>query len=82
VSVAVNGNGIIGEITEPACGATAKSGKLKFESVATGTQKWTQVTTEGTKFDLTSSENGGAARTSSWDLESSITFMENQTVTC
>jgi hypothetical protein len=81
VKVAVNGNGIVGDIVNE-CGSTTKSTTLKFESVATGTQKWTKITTEGTVFDLTSSQNGGAAKTASQDGEGTSTFLENETIVC
>ncbi len=83
VAVVVNGNGIIGEMTAPTtCGAVQKTATVKYESPATGTQKWTQVTTTGTKFALTSSQNGGAATTASQDGEGTVTFAENMTFTC
>ncbi len=83
VSEVINGNGIIGEMTAPTtCGAVQKTATVKYESPATGTQKWTQVTTTGTKFALTSSQNGGAATTASQDGERTLTFAQNMTFTC
>jgi hypothetical protein len=81
----VSGNGVIAQLTIPAfCNSKAISGSLSFASTAAaaGTQKWTQITTAGTKFDLTSSQNGGAAATSSLDSAGSMSFLEEQTFTC
>jgi hypothetical protein len=83
VSVSVNGNGIIGEMTAPTtCGAVSKTSTLNFVTTAAGTQKWNQVTTTGTKFDLTSSQNGGAAATAGQDGKGTTTFAESMTFTC
>jgi hypothetical protein len=79
--VTVNGTGLIGDISAPACGATSNTATLKFESAATGTQKYMQITTEGTKFDLSSNENG-TVRTASQDGEGTVTFSEPVTMTC
>ncbi len=82
VSVEVTGNGIMGDISAPACGAAAqKTATLNFDSSATGVQKWMQITTAGTKFDLDSKENG-TVRTASQDGEGTITFSENVQMTC
>jgi hypothetical protein len=80
--ITVTGNGVIGEISSPKCGGKSKTGTLKFESSATGVQKYQQITTEGTKYDLKSSTNGGAPVTASEDAEATITFEKEATVTC
>jgi hypothetical protein len=82
-SIVVGGNGIIGEMTAPTtCGAVSKTATVKYESPGIGTQKWTQETTTGTKYNLTSSVNGSAAATASQDGTGTITFAENLTFTC
>jgi hypothetical protein len=81
--IVVGGNGIIGEMTAPTtCGAVANTATVKYESPTTGTQKWTQVTTTGTKFNLTSSVNSGAAATASQDGTGTVNYAENMTFTC
>jgi len=80
--IEVGGSGIIGDISAPKCGAAAsKTATLKFESPTEGTQKYMQITTEGTKFDLTSTQ-GGTARTASQDGEGTVTYGEAVTMTC
>jgi len=62
----VTGN-IIGEIVNPECGVQKPKSTFSFAAGATtGSQKWTQITTTGTAFDLTSNNDaGGAYATSS-----------------
>jgi len=62
----VTGN-IIGHWSNPQCGTFAAERTVTFEAGATtGSQKYTQVTTTGTVFDLISNnDNGGAYLTSS-----------------
>jgi hypothetical protein len=83
--VKVNGNGVIGEV-EKKCGESITTSGLNFESSATGTQKYMQITTTGTKFDLSSTTTifggGATTRTSSQDGTGTITFPNAQTMTC
>jgi len=62
----VTGN-LIGEIVNPECGVAKTKSTFNFAAGATtGSQKWTQVTTTGTVFDLTTNNDaGGAYATSS-----------------
>jgi hypothetical protein len=79
----VGGNGVIGELTSPtACGAVSTTATTVFSAVAAGTQKWTQVTTAGTKFDQTSSKNGATPVTAAQDGTGTTTFAESMTFTC
>jgi hypothetical protein len=79
----VGGTGVIGELTSPtACNAVSNVATVKFQSVAEGTQRWTQVTTTGGTFDLTSSKNGGTPVTTAQEGSGTITFGENLTFTC
>jgi len=58
-SVKVTGNGLLGHISEPKCGATSATATIGF--TATGsTQTYRQVTGAGTIYSLQSSLNGGA----------------------
>jgi hypothetical protein len=84
----VRGNGVLGDLTK-SCGSETPAGTniaTDFESVATGTQKWTQVETAGTKFDLTATETVGgfdvATRTASLDEETSVHFGSATKITC
>ncbi len=50
------GNGVLGELVSPACGAKTTALEFKFQRSAilgAGHQKWTQITTTGTFYDLT-----------------------------
>lgn len=61
----VTGN-VLGAKPNPECGVFKKSESGTLEQTAHGTQKYTQVTTTGTVFDLTSNnDSGGAYATSS-----------------
>lgn len=78
VTVHVTGNGLIGDLTR-ACGSEVAAGvtsTLDFESLAAGTQKYTQITTTGEKFDLSSVKTffGTTTKTASQDGEGTITF--------
>jgi hypothetical protein len=80
--IEVSGN-IIGHLESPACGASSKEHKLVFENNGTpGHQKYMQVTTTGTLFDLTSKVNGGAPSTSSMTATGITTFASAALVTC
>jgi hypothetical protein len=82
-SLKVGGTGIIGELISPtACNAVSNVATVTFQTVGEGTQKWTQVTTTGSKFDLTASKNGGTPVTAGQDGLGHITFDENMTFTC
>jgi hypothetical protein len=82
-TIKVGGTGLIGELTSPtACNAVAKEPTVRFQALTEGTQRWTQVTTTGSKFDLTSSKNGGTPVTAGQDGTGDITFDENVTFTC
>jgi hypothetical protein len=85
IQVEVTGNGIIGEI-EQGCGTSAKTFTVNYASPTTGTQKWMQITTEGTKYDLDAKESvfGGTptVRTASEDGTGSVTFPNTQTINC
>jgi len=76
VTKKVGGNGIIGHITA-ACGEAKVSQEIDFhstnETTPGDTQKYTQITTAGTKFDLTS--NGVTA---AQDGTGSITFSDGK----
>ena len=80
--VVVSGNGIIGQVTSPACGTTeVTESKLAFEQTG-GSQKWKQVTTTGTSYDLTSSTNGGAAVTAGQEGKGKVTYNQKVKITC
>jgi hypothetical protein len=81
-TVVVGGNGIIGQITSPACGtAKVKEGTIVYEQTG-GSQKWKQITTTGTSYDLTSSVNGGTPVTAGQEGKGIITLAEAAQFTC
>jgi hypothetical protein len=57
VTKTITGNGLIGTLTKPKCGETAKEFEFAFEQVANGLQKHMQTTSTGTKFDLKDGES-------------------------
>jgi hypothetical protein len=80
-SVSVTGNGIIGHLESPKCGAKSKTGTLNF--TATGSsQTYKQNTATGTVFNLKSSVNGGAAVEAAEVAEGTVTYAEEATLTC
>lgn len=82
-TVEVKGNGIIGEVLNPLCTNTGfqSTATLEFASTSTGVQKYMQVTTEGTKYDLTAKSSLGTV-TASEDAEGTITFNRKVKMTC
>jgi hypothetical protein len=68
------GNGLLGTITAPACGAASNTAKVKFEPnvKGSGVQKHSSYT--GTNYDLESSIGEGAYSTSAIEAEATITF--------
>ena len=81
IKTVVEGTGIIGEITSPKCGVASNKATLKFASTSPGNQAWTQITTSGHKYDLTSTVFG-ATTTSSMDATATITFPQAETAEC
>jgi hypothetical protein len=80
-SVSVTGNGVIGHLESPKCGAKQKTATLNF--TATGaSQTYKQNTLTGTVFNLKSSTNGGAAAEAAEVAEGTVTYAEEATLTC
>jgi hypothetical protein len=86
----VTGN-VIGHIENPQCNAFAAEHRVNFEEVAgsPGTQRWQQITTEGTRFDLVSNEDepegpGSIYKTSAQSGTGTITWRagEHVKLTC
>jgi len=83
-TVKITANGIIGEVTNPTCptGTFQKTTALKFESTATGSQKYKQVETTGTIWDLTA-DGFGLTATTSLDAELTTEFTSTKAkMTC
>ncbi|HVD40074.1 MAG TPA: hypothetical protein VNC16_03605 [Solirubrobacterales bacterium] len=82
IAIDVEGNGIVGEI-ERGCGTSATTAGLNFASSSTGVQKYTQITTTGTVYDLSAKDTfTGVTRTASMDGTGTVTFPKSQTITC
>jgi hypothetical protein len=79
VPVVVNGNGILGTITSPACGGTSNKATLSFKPSIPGHQQHSTLT--GVKYGLTSSILGSVSP-SSMDATATVTFPANRTLTC
>lgn len=77
ITYVIRGNGIIGRITSPACGAESSTMVIKFEQV-NGVQS--QKTVEGTETEyfLETSVNGGAFEQAGLTAEGTITFPEGK----
>jgi hypothetical protein len=73
-TVQVRGNGVLGTITAPACGAASTTANVKFEPTVkgNGVQKHSSYT--GTNYGLESSIGEGAYSASAMEAEATITF--------
>jgi len=83
-AVTVKGNGLVGDISNPGCGgAFQKTATLSFEESAAGgnKQKWTQNTTAGTIYDLSSVTFAGT-QTSAQVASGTVTYAQGTKITC
>jgi hypothetical protein len=82
--VHIEGNGLIGDVTKECGSETAANGTigLDFESVVSGTQKWTKIPTTGTVFDLSALTTPSTVHTASVDAKFSINFPVATKITC
>jgi len=78
IGVTVNGNGIIGTFTAPACGGTSATATLSFTQTA-GVQNHKTYT--GTTYNLTSTIIGSASETG-MTFSATITFGGARTLIC
>jgi hypothetical protein len=81
IPVVVAGNGVLGELTSPACGAESTETKFRFALIGAA-QQWTQVTTTGTVYGLTSKVGGAAANPTTMSGENTITTANKSKVNC
>ena len=72
------GNGLIAEMGTPKCGEESKTLTQLFQGSSPGNQKWKQVETEGTEYDLSWTLGGTAALQST----PTLTLAEQAKVTC
>jgi hypothetical protein len=78
----VGGNGIIGDISAPKCGeAFNKNATLVFETTSSGNQRYKQITTTGTTYDLSTTTSLGTF-TSGEDATGTVTFNQGTKMTC
>jgi hypothetical protein len=78
----VTGN-VIGHWDAPNCGVTQSSHAVTFTAVTPGNQKFMQITTTGTKYDLISSDHaGGAYETASQAGKGVLTHATKTALTC
>jgi hypothetical protein len=75
-SVTVEGNGLLGQLTKPACGASSNVATVEFTDIA-GAQEWKQVTTTGTSYGLIRSGNPAVMQTNA-----TITLPSSSKVNC
>lgn len=81
LNVTVNGNGILGTITAPACGGESTTSTIKFEQT-NGVQKHKKVEGTTTEYHLESSLNGGAFEESGQTGEGVVTFEGKKKLNC
>jgi hypothetical protein len=74
------GNGVLGELTSPAC--NAESTAAMFDFAAGAVQQWTQVTTTGTPYGLTLKVGGAAANPARQNEGLTITTLNKSKVNC
>lgn len=80
--IVVTGNGIIGHLEAPKCGAKSKTGTLKFGATGSS-QTYKQSTATGTIYNLKSSKNGASPPAEAAEVaEGTVTFAEEVTLTC
>lgn len=82
-SITVAGNGIIGDLASPKCGATSNTGTLNFS--ATGSVqnvKSPTATSVNGVYNLTATTSGGTAVEAGEQAEGTATYAESVTVTC
>jgi hypothetical protein len=73
---------VIGQVANPQCNTAAASHLVLFEAGATtGSQRYTQITTSGTVFDLTSGSESADTTTSSQIGAGTINWNTGQSVT-
>lgn len=77
----VAGNGVIGHLESPKCGATSTTGVLNFTATES-TQTFRQVTGTGTEYSLTAQTSGGSAVKAAEVAKGTVTFSEAVTLTC
>jgi hypothetical protein len=77
-SAKFSGKGLISEMATPKCGETSNTSTQLFEPASLSNQKWMQVETEGTKYDLSWTLGGTAA----FQSTTTLTLAEQATVTC
>ncbi len=75
----LTGNGLLGTITSPACGASSNKVTLSFHSAMPGHQKHMIYT--GVKYDLAKSI-AGSVSTAAVDAHMTMTFPSTRTLTC
>jgi hypothetical protein len=80
VKKTVTGN-LLGRIENPECGVARTHHTIEFNASGPGTQQYTQVTTTGTVFDLTSGTHASDATTSSQAGTGHLTYNGGGTVT-
>jgi hypothetical protein len=77
-SIVLRGNGLFGDITDKCSEETEKSTALFQTTGASGQQKYKQVTTTGTNFDLEASLNGGAFGTAALEFTASVVAVKSK----
>jgi hypothetical protein len=83
ITTIVRGNGILGDVTDK-CSEEKEKGTVDFQTNGTnGHQKYKQVTTNGTVYDLEASQNGGSTwSTAAIEATASLTLSKKSKVNC
>jgi polyisoprenoid-binding protein YceI len=83
IPVVVAGNGVLGELSSPSCGANTNAVTFTFGLNAGGTaQAYTQVTTSGTVYGLTSKVGMAAANPATQTGVATVTVANEPLVNC
>jgi hypothetical protein len=78
----IKGNGLLAEVTAPACGQSSKTESFVAQAASPGTQKYLQVEETGAVYDMTATVAGGAPETASLTVGISETGQSTRTLTC
>jgi hypothetical protein len=73
---------IVGSIEVPTCGGYVFNHTVAFEKSGTGTQKYMQVTTTGTAFDLISGTHAADTTTTSLTGTAHVLWKQETKITC
>jgi hypothetical protein len=81
INIAVTGNGVLGHLSSPACGAKSKTAVIDFTATG-GSQTFKKIEETGTEIDLKSSIGGGSTATQVTKQTTTLAGGAEATLTC